>query len=106
MRTKIYIAGKVTGELLHECQQKFGKMQKELERRGFEVINPMNVVTDPHTPWQIAMDMCLKALADCEAIYMLPCSPDSPGAKIELDFAIQNNYTIYHELENVEEYQN
>jgi hypothetical protein len=102
-KTKIYIAGKVTGVPLAECRKKFDDMHTTLEARGFEVINPMVVVANPETSWPEAMEMCLNALDTCEAIYMLPCSVDSPGAQMELDYALKKEtMTIYHELENVE----
>ncbi|MBF6607756.1 MAG: DUF4406 domain-containing protein [Flavobacterium sp.] len=100
--TKIYIAGKVTGENLAECRYKFAVMQESLENRGFEVVNPMEVVKDPATPWQDAMDLCFAALAECDAIYMMPCSVHSKGAQLELEYALDKNFLIYHELQNVE----
>jgi hypothetical protein len=99
--TKIYIAGKVTGEDKEECTRKFKAAELEWRRRGLKTVNPLEVVDNWETPWPEAMEKCLAALAQCDSIYMLPCSEDSRGAQMELDYAIANNYDIYYELENI-----
>jgi hypothetical protein len=84
---KIYIAGKVTGELIHECTMKFGAAQKEVEALGHEAINPLAVVNNWHATWQEAMKLCIKAMMDADAIYFLPCTKESKGAMIEMELA-------------------
>jgi hypothetical protein len=87
MKTKIYIAGKVSGLPIGDVTIKFGTVQKELEAQGFEAINPLAVVNDWHLPWEEAMKKCLKALIDADGVLLLPCYLDSPGAQIELKLA-------------------
>ena len=98
----IYIAGKVTGVPVEQRTAKFQAAETMLQKRGFETVNPIKLVEDPNTDWQTAMDICFIALAKCNSIYMLPCSVDSPGAKLELEFALLKNMDVYYELENVE----
>lgn len=86
---KIYIAGKVTGLPQDEVVEKFAAMQKELEKLGFEAVNPIEVVKDWNTPWNKAMRVCIKALMDCDAIVLLPDWFSSNGAKIEWDISKQ-----------------
>lgn len=100
-KNKIYIAGKVTGEPVEECAAKFAAAKQMLEDRGFEVVNPMEVVTDRNTPWLNAMRMCFRELRHCNAIYLLPCAVDSKGAQMEWDYAMRRGFDIYYELENV-----
>lgn len=97
----IYIAGKVTGVPVNERTAKFQAAETMLQKRGFKTVNPIKLVKDPNTPWQEAMDICFLGLANCDAIYMLPCAVDSPGAKLELEFALLKNMDVYYELENV-----
>ncbi|WP_264522166.1 DUF4406 domain-containing protein [Flavobacterium sp. N1994] len=101
--TTIYIAGKVTDVPVAQRTKKFLEAQNMLEKRGFKVINPIKLIADPHTNWHEAMDVCLVALKQCDAIYMLPCSVDSTGAQLELQHALDLNMDIYYELENVED---
>lgn len=87
MSKKIYIAGKVTGLPIAEVTMKFGRAQKELEAQGYEVVNPLQVVSEQgdgwHTDWQTAMRLCIKALMDCDGIYLLEDFDQSKGARLE-----------------------
>ena len=48
----IYLAGKVTGLPIHEVTMKFGSKQKQLEAKGYEVINPLELVSKHGQGWQ------------------------------------------------------
>jgi hypothetical protein len=101
----IYLAGKVTGEPIHQCTMKFGAAQKELEQLGFEVINPLQVVNDWHCPWPQAMKKCLEAMLKADVVYFLPCYRQSRGAKLEEHLAIETQiprcYNIVQALQIV-----
>ena len=84
---KIYIAGKVTGEPIEVCSQKFAEAQQFYEKLGFEVVNPIKLVNDFNTPWKEAMEICLAALIKCDAVVLLNDWEDSKGAKIERQLA-------------------
>lgn len=85
---KIYIAGKVTGLPQDTVIKKFADLQINLERCGFKVINPIEVVSDFNTPWNEAMKLCIKALVDCDAVYLMDCHTQSVGAMIEMQLAV------------------
>lgn len=98
---KIYITGKVTGELLHNCTMKFGTAQRVIEELGHEAINPLSLVEEIegwNTPWDVAMRKCIATLMTADAIYALPDSIDSAGATIELELARKCNIPIYTTL--------
>ena len=101
MKNKIYIAGKVTGEDLAKCTMKFGIAQMELEKAGFEAINPLEVVGDWKATWEAAMKKCIKALVDCDAVYFLPDARQSPGAMYELEIANKLNIPTAETLETL-----
>jgi nucleoside 2-deoxyribosyltransferase len=88
MKKKIYIAGKVTGLPKQEVIDKFSEVQINLERCGFTVINPIEVVKDFDASWEFAMKKCIKALVDCDAVYLMACHTQSVGAMIEMQLAI------------------
>lgn len=84
---KIYIAGKVSGLPLQEVTDKFADLQSNLEMFGFTVINPIEVVGDWNVTWEYAMKLCIKALLDCDGVYLMDCHTQSVGAMIELELA-------------------
>jgi hypothetical protein len=91
MKKKIYIAGKVTGENKEDCIAKFAQAKSTLEARGFEAINPIEVVGDWNTPWDKAMKLCVAKLTECDGILLLEDWVTSKGARIEFDIATQLN---------------
>jgi hypothetical protein len=104
MKTSIYVAGKVTGLKYQEVEEKFQAAETMLSNQGWKiVVNPVKLINNPMEEWHAAMEKCLEALTNCEAIYMLACSVDSPGAMLELQHAIDNNIDIYYEEENNED---
>lgn len=88
-KKKIYIAGKVTGEDIAECTEKFKTAQTQIEALGFEAINPLDVVGDWQTPWNKAMRMCVAKLTECDGIAMLPDWHKSKGAIVEWEISKQ-----------------
>ncbi|WP_417366843.1 DUF4406 domain-containing protein [Flavobacterium beibuense] len=95
-KRKIYIAGKITGLTQNEVQLKFSNAEFELEKIGFNVVNPVKVVNDWQTTWDEAMKKCLRALKECDAIILLPCWVDSKGAKFERLFAEAFDIPIFY----------
>ena len=78
---KIYISGRITGD--PDFLQKFAEAEKHLEARGFEVVNPTTLPHDHGKSWGEYMVECLKALLDCDGVYMLKGWAGGRGARIE-----------------------
>lgn len=90
----IYLAGKVTGEPMANCIKKFDTKQKELEAKGYTVINPLIEVESvysndfPNVDWRKAMKVTLMALiARADEVHLLPDWSESRGAIIERNLA-------------------
>ncbi|TDX86202.1 DUF4406 domain-containing protein [Epilithonimonas xixisoli] len=83
MKKKIYIAGKISGEDIIKCTHKFGTAQKEIEKQGFEALNPLELVGSWKVTWEDAMKICIGALVKADAILFLDDFTDSRGAMIE-----------------------
>jgi len=96
MKKTIYIAGKVTGLLPEPTAQKFKQAQDHLEFKGFQVINPIELINNPKEDWNVAMHKCLEALQLCDAVLLLPCWQDSKGATIERQFAENAGIPIFN----------
>ena len=71
---KIYIAGKVTGEMPYNYRHKFGYAATKLKEKGHKVINPV-VLNDSLDKagfsYEDMMAMCFRAIDICDAVYML-----------------------------------
>src|SRR5690625_453244 len=105
MNKKIFISGKITGEPIYECMRKFKRGRYEIwwfnkikDVVYSDVIIPLELpgiyFGIPHAE---AMKICLEALKECTHIYMLKDWKDSPGARIEHEWAKNNGLEIIYE---------
>lgn len=93
---KYYISGKITG-IEKEAYNLFKTAENFLIANGHEVINPMDLPHDHDKTWCSYMKDCIKALCECDAIYMLKNWTDSRGAKMEIDIAIKLELKMTYE---------
>jgi hypothetical protein len=87
MKTKIYIAGPITGHDLAERKREFDFTATLLELDGYEVINPVSLPHDHDKSWESYMKECIEALVKCNAIYLMPKWELSEGARLEFTIA-------------------
>ena len=85
--SKIYISGKISG-IESEAAQLFQQAENELKAKGFNPINPMTLNHDHDKSWHSYIKEDVKALCDCDQIYMLSNWKDSKGAIIEHTIAM------------------
>ena len=80
---KVYISGPISGT--DDYMERFAEAQKDLEARGYEVVNPalINSYLPISTIWDQYMDVSLALLSICDAFYMLPGWEKSRGASLE-----------------------
>ena len=96
MATKIYISGKISG-IENEAPELFAKAEKELQAKGFETVNPMTLNHQHNKSWHSYMKEDVKALCECDVIYMLPNWTDSKGAIIEHTIAMYLGLKVQYE---------
>ena len=87
MARKIYISGKITG-IENEAPILFAKAENLLLADGYETINPMDLDHQHDKSWHSYMKEDIKALCDCDEIFMLSNWADSKGAIIEHTIAM------------------
>lgn len=104
MKKTIYIAGKISGEPIAQCTIKFGTIQKEIERAGHKAVNPLEVVIDPTTTWNQAMRKDIKALMDCDAIFLLADYKNSRGAMLEAQIAQALDMPVFTSLKDLKRF--
>jgi hypothetical protein len=93
---KIYISGKISG-IEEEAVHLFQKAHNLLEGNGFIPVNPMTLNHDHNKSWENYMKVDIKALCDCEAIYMLENWLNSKGALIEHALACDLGLKVYYQ---------
>lgn len=96
MLNKIYISGKISG-IENEAFYIFQKAETNLIKEGFEPVNPMKLNHNHDKSWSNFMKEDIKALCDCDSIYMLKNWTESRGAIIEHGLAIMLEIKIYYE---------
>lgn len=87
MTKKIYISGKITG-IETEAAELFAKAETWLRAFGYETVNPLTLNHNHDKSWHSYMKEDIKALCDCDEIFMLSNWADSKGAIIEHTIAM------------------
>jgi len=86
-KPKIYISGPITGQE-DTAEARFENSEKLLLEYGWDVVNPMKLNHDNHDKsWESFMKVDLKAMMECDAIYMMREWQGSKGAIMERDIA-------------------
>jgi hypothetical protein len=93
---KIYISGKVSG-IEEEAITIFKVAENYLKHKGLSPVNPMSLPHEHDKSWHSYMKEDIKALCDCDAIYMLSNWTDSKGAIIEHSTATLLGMEVYYE---------
>ena len=93
---KIYISGKITG-IEKKAPLIFAEAELDLIDRGFNVVNPIKIKHNHNGSWANYMKNDIKALMDCDAIYMLSNWTGSKGAEIERRLALDLGMKIIYQ---------
>ena|SRR5699024_9435618 len=99
---KVFISGKITGEPIIRCLNKFYSSRREI--LDLLNIDMYNIIIPLHLrkisfciSHERAMYICIKELKTCTHIYMLKDWKESKGAMIEHEFAKENNIEIIYQ---------
>ena len=93
---KVYISGKITG-MESDAEIIFSKAEEFLKKEYRAVVNPMKLNHDHDKSWESYMKVCIKALCDCDVIYLLSNYSNSKGALMELAMAKDLGLEIIYE---------
>jgi hypothetical protein len=89
----VYVAGPITGYDLMERAGTFARTTAALRRAGYKVVNPFEVHPTGVT-WTDALRADLKAMMDCDTIYLLPGWERSSGVRLELNVALSLGFRV------------
>ena len=95
---KVYISGKISGLSKEEYMKNFAEAE-ELLSQHHSVINPAktNGTLPSDTTYEEYMDISMKLLSFCDAIFMLRNWKDSIGANAEHAYAKAHGYMIVYQ---------
>jgi len=96
MKIKAYISGKITG-IEDRAVELFEEAEKEIIELGYEPVNPMKLNHQHDLSWESYMKQDIKALCDCEIIYLLRNYSDSKGALLELAIATELKIKVIYQ---------
>lgn len=85
-KAKVYIAGPVSG--VEGYEDNFRKVAGLLEAKRYEPVNPIAPGLVEGYEYRDYINRGLRMLEECDLICMLPGSNKSPGAKLELHYAV------------------
>lgn len=93
-KPRIYISGPVTGTT--DYMERFARAEKELTVAGYEVINPVKVISDMPSSltWEECMHICIAMLDICDSICMLDGWKGSKGGAMEMKHAMEQGKEI------------
>lgn len=86
MKQKVFISGRVSGLKPDTVRKNFSKVESKYKKLGYDVINPTKLCSRDWC-WIRCMYVCLRALYQCDFVYMIPNWKKSRGARIEHWFA-------------------
>lgn len=90
----VYLAGRMYG-LPDHGRRKFEEVEERLRHMGHIVLNPANLPQG--MPDEKYMPICLAMVDAADAIYLLNGFNDSPGARLESEYAGYQNKKIVWE---------
>lgn len=96
----VYISGKITG-MESDAEIIFSKAEDSLKKEYMAVVNPMKLNHSHDKKWESYMRVCIKALCDCDSIYLLENYSESRGALMELAVAKDLGLEIIYETKSV-----
>ena len=82
---KVYISGPITG--IDDHKKIFLRTEEHLTDQGYEVLNPTRLPHNHDKKYSSYMKEDVKALLECDAIYMMSGWINSKGAKFEHETA-------------------
>ena len=94
---RVYISGAITG--VPDYMEKFEAAEKELKEKGYTVVNPakINYGMPEDMTYEEYMEIDIKLITMCDALYMLKGWKRSCGANREYGYALGRGKIIMYQ---------
>ena len=98
---KIYICGPISGQR-EESKKHFTDVEKQLIKKGYDVVNPHNIPHKDVDDWDQCMKEDIPEMLKCDMVFLLSGWWQSRGAQIEVNLVdflhIKKTKEIDHEI--------
>lgn len=94
MKKKIYLSIPISGKDYAEQFNHAFNTRVMLEMNSMEVVTPFDIIKNPETPYPDCMGACVKALLECDGIFLCKGWQESKGCKAELQIALAYDMEI------------
>lgn len=102
---RIYISLPITGQDEKAQREKADKIKMALSRKGYEVVNPFEIYAGENPQYIDHLLADLRALNDCDEIYLCKGWQNSKGCQLEREFAeLYRKKLMFESVEPVEIY--
>lgn len=91
---KVYISLPISGFPLDLVKKRARQYKEKLQVDGYEVVTPFDACSELGHPYSFYMGEDIKALLECDAIYLAPGWHGSKGCTAEYEVARVFNKTI------------
>lgn len=81
---KLYVSLPITGKKIDEIKKKCDAA-KLMYSEQWDVITPLDIITDQDTPYEECMGECIKVLLKCDAALFLSGWSESKGCNLEFN---------------------
>lgn len=85
---KVYVSIPISGEDYNDQRNHAFVVATNLGVKGYDVITPFDINSQPTTPYNEAMGKCIEALLDCDIICLSKGWNKSKGCRAELQVAL------------------
>jgi hypothetical protein len=98
MSYSAYIIGEIPERITIKCRKDFENAQYILEKRGFNVINPLKNLLNKKIKSEDANKINIRQLLNCNVVYVLPTVSFEKPNNPELLLALKLNLLIIQDL--------
>lgn len=92
----IYIIGQIKGLPIDEAKANFERIETKIREMGYHPVNPMKLGIPDHWDYEQSRPHNLKALAQCEAVYIQANWRKSEGSQDEIKQSMLQGKELYY----------
>ena len=104
-KRRMYLSGPITGINYNEVERAFNTAERNVRDLGdFDPVSPLKNGLPKDTDWASHMLIDLAILRNCDGIILLDGWEDSPGCRIEAEFALRLDLLMFDGIKSFLDY--